>query len=72
MNLMEQIARVSRQMESAERIKSAIGAALTPEQQLAISARVADGPDKFIAWASTNEGRATIRLVADKFVEAIE
>lgn len=72
MNLMEQIAKASRQMESAERIKSAIGGALTPEQQLAISARVADGPAKFIAWTSTNEGRATIRMVADRFIAAIE
>lgn len=72
MNLMEQIARASRQMENAERIKAAIGAALTPEQQLAVSARVADGPAKFIAWCSTNEGRAAIKELADKFIAAIE
>lgn len=72
MNLMEQIARASRQMESAERIKAAIGGALSAEQQLAISARVTDGPAKFITWCSTNEGRAAIKEMADKFIAAIE
>lgn len=70
MNLMEQIAAASRQMEGAARIKAAIGAALTPEQQLAVSAKIADGPERFIVWATTDEGRATIRLMADRFVAA--
>lgn len=52
--------------------RTAIGAALTPEQQVAISARVADGPGKFIAGVTTNEGRAVIKMMADKFIAAIE
>ena len=70
MNLMQQIANASQQMESAARIRAAVGSALTPEQQLAVSSKVASGPEQFIAWAHTDEGRATIRLVADRFVAA--
>lgn len=70
MNLMEQIAQVSRQLENVNRIRNAIGAALTKEQQLAVSAKIAGGPEKFIEWIATDEGRATVRLVADRFIGA--
>lgn len=70
MNLMEQIAAASRQMEAASRVKAAIGRALTAEQQLAVSAKIADGPERFIVWATTDDGRAAIRALADKFTAA--
>lgn len=70
MNLMEQIANASRQMENAARIRAAVGSALTSDQQLGVSAKVASGPEQFIAWTQTDEGRATIRLVADRFIAA--
>lgn len=67
MDLLEHIKYASRQLETLDKVRAAIGAALTPEQQLAVSAMVKGGPEKFIAWASTPEGRDMIRMMADEF-----
>jgi hypothetical protein len=68
MDLLEHIKYASRQVESLNAVRKAIGEALTPEQQMAVSAKVAGGPDKFIAWAGTLEGRDMVRMLADEFV----
>lgn len=70
MNLQEHINYASRQLETLNKLRTAIGAALTPEQQVAVSARIASGPDTFITWAATPSGRDMIRLLADEFIAA--
>jgi len=69
-NIMQQIASASKQLETADRLRAAIGSALTAEQQLAVSERIASGPEKFIAWVNSDAGRAAIRKMADDFVAA--
>ena len=66
MNILEQIAS---QIGAADKLKNAIGAALTPEQQVAVSAKISSGPEAFIAWARTDVGRAAIRELSDKFTD---
>lgn len=58
---------VGRKLKAAERVHYAIGQALTPDQQTAVSALIVKGPDHFIEWSRTEEGRAAIRELADKF-----
>jgi 6,7-dimethyl-8-ribityllumazine synthase len=69
----EQIANTVQQgmqkLQQADRVKIAIGMALTQDQQIAVSAKIANGPDAFIAWAATDDGRAAIRELADKFTK---
>jgi hypothetical protein len=64
MNILEQIAS---QIGVADKLKNAIGMALTSEQQVAVSAKISAGPEAFIAWSRTDAGRAAIRELADKF-----
>lgn len=54
-------------LQQIDLVTGAVGAALTPEQQLAVSAKVVAGPGEFIAWSETDVGRAAIREFADKF-----
>lgn len=56
-----------RKLKAAERVHYAIGQALTPDQQHAVSALIVKGPDHFIEWSRTDEGRAAIRELADKY-----
>jgi hypothetical protein len=63
-NILEQVAA---QISAADKLKTAIGMALTPEQQIAVSAKIAGGPDVFVFWSHTDEGRAAIRELADRF-----
>lgn len=67
MTLLEHINYASRQIDSLNRLRTAIGVALTPEQQVAVSAKIAGGPDPFITWVGTPEGKELIQMVADKF-----
>ena len=67
MNILEQLAGT---ITMADRLKMAVGNALTPEQQVAVSAMIADGPGRFERWASTDAGRTAIREFADKFTES--
>jgi len=66
MNVLEKLAGT---ITMADRLKMAVGSALTPEQQVAVSALVADGPGRFERWAATDAGRAAIREFADKFTK---
>lgn len=68
MNLLEHINYASRQLEGINKLRTAIGGALTTEQQLAVSGKIAGGPDAFIAWAATPVGRDMLRLLVDEFV----
>jgi sarcosine oxidase gamma subunit len=61
---------LAKTIEQGQSLHAAIGAALTPEQQLNVSSLVAAGPDKFIAWTRTDEGRAAVQALADKFTSA--
>jgi hypothetical protein len=60
------------QLASAELIKGAIGAALTPDQQIAVSAKIIAGPGEFVAWSETDSGRAAVREFADKFAGGVK
>lgn len=54
-------------------LKTAVGRALTSQQQLAVSARLAVSPTAFIDWLGTEEGRAAAHTLADAFVgDALE
>lgn len=59
---------LARKIEQGENLHRAIGIALTPEQQIAVSPLIHDGPERFIEWSTTDMGRAAIRELADKFV----
>lgn len=71
MDLLEHIKYASRQVESLNAVRKAIGAALTQEQQMAVSAKVAGGPGEFIAWVGTPEGQEMVRMLADEFVASM-
>jgi uncharacterized circularly permuted ATP-grasp superfamily protein len=61
---------LAKKIENAESLQAAIGAALTQDQQLAVSAKIATGPEEFIAWSKTDAGRTAIKEFADKFTSA--
>lgn len=67
MSIADQINGYVQKVEQMQRMKTAIGRALTPEQQLAVSAKIKDGPDQFIAWLGTPEGTAAARSMAEAF-----
>ena len=67
MDLLEHIKYASRQLETLDKVRKAIGDALSSEQQMAVSGKIAGGPDKFITWAATPGGRDMLRMMADEF-----
>lgn len=58
---------LAKKIEDGEKLHAAIGAALTPDQQLALSAKIARGPEQFIKWSETDDGRDAIRDMVDLF-----
>lgn len=69
MNLLDHINYASRQLETFDKMRAAIGNALTKDQQLAVSAKIASGPDSFVTWTKTDSGRDMVRMLVDEFVK---
>lgn len=54
-------------MDLFDATKTAIGRALTEDQQVAVSARLAKDPNAFVAWLGTEAGRNSARQMAVDF-----
>ena len=67
-DLMGKLKEMSAQIEIAQRIRTALGNALLPDQQIDISKIVTANKDSFINWIGTDAGRAAVRDFADKFI----
>ena len=62
------ISAAAAQLQTANALKAAIGAALTVDQQVALSLKVIDGPGPFTRWAATDSGKQAIQDFAAKFI----
>lgn len=70
--LIGQISGGLQQLEVANRIKNVFIAALTPQQQLAISAKIMGDlnllPSMLVSWGSTEAGKQAIQQLANQFI----
>ena len=57
-------------LAEVDRMRTMIGQALTPNQQMSISARIGQDPDAFSKFIKTDEGRVALRQLADVFISA--
>jgi hypothetical protein len=71
MNIMGQIENGMQQLQIANAVKNAVIAALDPQRQISISSKIMGNvnllPQMFITWVNTEEGKAAVREMADKF-----
>ena len=54
--------------ELFEATKTAIGLALSAQQQNAVSAKLAASQNSFLEWSGTDAGKAAIRALVDAFI----
>lgn len=69
-NLQQAVSLVMTKASAFDSIKGTIGKALTPQQQLGVSAHLAKSPTAFEDWLRTESGNAAARALADAFIEA--
>ena len=70
--ILGQITAGVQQLEVANNLRAAFGAALTEEQQIAVSDKVVVGgqfnPNALLRWLATDEGRKAARGFAEAFI----
>jgi hypothetical protein len=67
--MIEQLKSAMEQLAFVTKMRDVVGNALSNDQQIAISKKIASNNDSFIDWAKTDEGRAAIRELANKFIK---
>ena len=70
MSFMQYLGSVGAQLQTGQKVLQAVGAALTPEQQDAISEKLQDGINPLLRWMATPDGAEAVRQLASRFIGA--
>lgn len=65
--MIEQLQDALAKLAAIDRLRTVVGQALTPTQQMAVSVKLSQDPEAFARWMGTDEGRAAVRELANKF-----
>lgn len=71
MNILGQLEQSAQQLQIANAIKQALFMALSEREQVNLSTKIMGNlnllPNMFVTWVSTEEGKAAVRALVDKF-----